>query len=271
MFFLHLLSLDVVFGAVFTSALFWRLPDGRQTLDYPSLILLGVTTWLIYILDRLLDLRIYPNDFSARHAFHAKYQFNLSVLSVALFIIALVLCFLIPKIEFLFGLGLFVLLLGYFIVLNKILKNVSLQWIKEPITAISYAIAVVGTAFVNKTSINLSEWVLGGMLFLVASQNLLIFSYFERMNHKEVDNSVSFYGRNTSLRLIRGIGMLVLFLGITLFYGGWEFKNQVAALLVVMSQILSFLPSRERFFLENDRYRWMGDGVFLLSVFLAFV
>lgn len=248
--------------------MFWRLPDGSGTPNIPSLILLGLTTWIIYILDRLLDIKIYPENPSARHKFHAEHQYNLSVLLVVLSMIAGVLCFFIPRGVFYFGCVLSTALILYFFVLNRFLKNTKMQWLKEPTTAICYCLAVIGIAYVEHSSINLSGWFLAFMFFVIASQNLLVFSYFESFSKKASDNTVDFFGQKTAVRIIRVLGFVVLFLAIFFFSSGWDYIHQVGLLLAIMSQILSFMPAKQKFFLEKDRYRWVGDGVFILPVVL---
>ncbi|MGR3809985.1 hypothetical protein [Jiulongibacter sp. NS-SX5] len=265
-----MLSLDVVLGAMICSIMFWRLPDGSGTIDVASVLLLGISTWIIYILDRILDLRIYPADFSERHAFHSKNQFNLSVLLVVLTLVGCFLCFFIPFTVFVYGLVLAAGLGIYFLVLNKLLKNVSFQWLKEPVTAIAYVLAVVGTSFAADSSINLSGWVLAFLFFLVVSQNLLIFSYFEQIDKEKVKNTVSKFGLKATRAIIRVLSAAVLFTAIFLFWGSFEYVNKVAFVIVLMSQILSMMPSFENWMLNNDRYRWIGDGVFLIPVILIF-
>ncbi|WP_131458204.1 hypothetical protein [Jiulongibacter sediminis] len=269
--FLHLLSLDVVLGAMLTSVMFWRLPDGSGPIEMSAVILLGISTWVIYILDRLLDLRIYPENLSERHRFHADHQYNLSILLVVLSVIGLVFCFLIPLKVLTFGACISLTLVVYFYVLNKVFNGNKLIWMKEPVTAVTYTLAVVGIAFVNQSSVNLSGWILAIFLFLIASQNLLLFSYFEDLNEPAVKNTVSYFGQSTSKKIITGIAALIMFLTIFLFSGGWEYINKVALLMMAMSLILSLMPAFENFFLKNDRYRWIGDGVFLLPAILFFV
>ncbi len=260
----------MVLGAIFTSIMFWRLPDGSGRIDMASILLLGITTWTIYILDRILDLKVYPKDFSERHAFHAKNQYNLSILLIALIVTGTILSFLIPYRVLLYGAALSLFLVIYFVILNKFMKNSKFQWLKEPVTAIGYTLAVVGIAFVYQSSINLSGWVLAFLLFLVASQNLLVFSYFENLKNQEIKNSVSSFGAKWTLRFIRMIGVVTLLLVLILFSGGFGYPNRAAFVIALMSQVLSFLPSKSEYMIHKSRYRWLGDGVFLLPVILLF-
>lgn len=93
---LHYLSLDVVLGAVASSWMFWKIPDGNGVVNLPSILILGICTWIIYILDRLLDnLKSEPED--ARHQFHFQHQYYLQVGIIILFFIAAILAFFCPK------------------------------------------------------------------------------------------------------------------------------------------------------------------------------
>ncbi|MFT7435124.1 MAG: hypothetical protein ACI8UX_000916 [Psychromonas sp.] len=266
--FFNVISLNVVFGAVISSIMFWKLPDGSGIFDEASLILLGICTWIIYILDRILDLKIYPGKKTMRHLFHEKNQYNLSLLLIVLVFLAGVLSFFIPRPIFSYGLVLSIVLAVYFLVLNNVLKNKKMQWVKEPTTAICYCLAVIGIAFVDQSSINTSGWVLALMFFLIVSQNLLIFSYFENVSQTNQSNSATLFGEKNTLRIIRFLGFIVLFFAIFLFSNGWDYINKVGLVLAVMSQVLSFLPARQAYFSKNDRYRWLGDGVFLLPALL---
>jgi hypothetical protein len=264
----NLLSLNVVFGAIICSAMFWKLPDGAGQLDGASLLLLGVCTWIIYIADRLWDLKIYPSAPTIRHNYHKKQQYNLSVLLILLVTMAVVLCFLIPIKIFWYGVIISSCLGLYFLILNKFMKTTKMQWLKEPTTAVCYTLAVVGIAFVNHSSINASSWILAFMFFLIASQNLLLFSYFEKFSHPNIKNTVDLFGQLSSKRLVRILGFLVLFLAIFLFSSGWQYIHKVGLILAIMSQILSFMLAKTDFFLKNDSYRWVGDGVFILPILI---
>lgn len=264
----HNLSLNVVLGAMLCSWMFTKLPNGDSKINYFVLGLLGIATWSIYLLDRLLDVRIYPIDFSERHEFHLRNKKALYVLLSVLLVSGGVLCFYIPKEVFFYGLTIALFIGVYLLVLNKFMKKDKLQWLKEPSTAICYSLAVVGVAFVTTPSIFLSSWVLAFLFFLVASQNLLIFSYFEFFQHPDSKNTVSTFGISLSGKLIRFIGVVVLFTVLFLYSDAWNYTNKVAVCIALMSLTLSFIPARKEYFLIGDRYRWLGDGVFLYPLLL---
>lgn len=225
---------------------------------------------MLYILDRLLDLRIYPKDHTARHQFHFTHQYNLQIILIALITLNGILLFFLPKIVIWYGV---VLALGvgfYFWVLNRFFRNNKAQWVKEPTTAICYTLAVVGTALVSKPSVNLSAWILSALFFLITLQNLLIFSYFEQVQSADNENIVSVIGENKSKRLIHAITFVNVFIIGLFFVNGAEFINYFAGVELLMTLTLSFLIAIPDWALTKDRYRWLGDGVFLLPALLLF-
>jgi hypothetical protein len=260
----------VVLGVVFSSVLFWRLPDGFGHVNAAVVLTLAVTTWLVYIFDRLLDLRTHPSDYSERHTFHFTNQYILSVLCVVLAIIAAVLCFFLPFRIFKAGLILVFLLSAYLFLLNKIFGRTVIQWLKEPVTAIFYTAAVVGMVFVELPSVLLSSWVLAIMFFFIVSQNLLLFSWFELQQKREVINSVSYFGLKRTRSIIRGLALINIVVFILFFSGGSGYVNLAAFTLVFASVYLSFLTVFPDYFLHKNKYRWLGDAVFLFPAWLLF-
>ena len=229
---------------------------------------LATATWFIYILDRLLDLRIYPFDYSERHQFHHRYQYILSVLCVILGIIGMVLCFFLPLSILKAGLVLVLILGIYFFTLNKYLHHDTKQWVKEPVTAIFYVFSVVGMVFLSWPAIWLSAWILAFMFFLLVSQNLLLFSWFEMKQKPGVINTVTYFGESRSKKIILLIGAVNLMLSIFFFGGGTAYVHLAAFTLGFASMFLSFLTAYPDYFLKGEKYRWLGDAVFLFPAWL---
>lgn len=247
---------------------FWRLPDGNAQPHYLTIVVLGSTTWILYILDRLLDLRIYPQDHTARHQFHFTYQYDLQITLLGLVVSNGVLLFFLPEAVIWYGVILAAGVGFYFWVLNRFFRDNKAQWVKEPTTAICYTLAVAGTALVSKSSINLSTWILVGAFLLIALQNLLIFSYFEFKQSADNQNIVSIIGEKLSRRFIHGITSANVFVVVLFFMNGTDYVNYFAGIMLLMTLGLSFLITIPDWALRNDRYRWLGDGVFLLPALL---
>lgn len=263
----HLSSLDVVVGTVASGYAFGRLPDGNQLPNANVLLILACVTWFLYIIDRLLDIRVYPPNHTPRHGFHATYQYNFQVLAIALFLMAIGLVFTLPSVVIHFGLVTGAAVAIYYLILAYYMKNTKLQWIKEPITALFYTIAVAGSALVLQPSITLSSWLLAFNFFLIVLQCILLFSYFEEIQQFENKTIVSNFGEKTTLRIINYIAVFILFISL-LFFKGTTYTNWFSVIEIGMTLILSFITTQTAFFLKNNRYRWLGEGVFLLPALL---
>ena len=259
----------MVLGAGICAAVFWRLPDGSQPIDMASVLGLMSLTWLIYILDRLLDLKFeMPDQLTARHVFHEKYAFNLSVLVVVLSCISVVLAFFVPVTVFKNALFMAVLLVFYFFMLNNVLAGKTLQWIKEPITALVFLFSVALVPLFEHTAIHLSTWVLFFQFGLIVFQNIFMFSYFELRQFPTKVNLFSTIRPEVGLRIIRIFGVLNLLTYLFLFFGQANYANLVSLTFTLMSMVLHFLSYQQAFALKNDNYRWIGDGVFLFPLWL---
>ncbi|MFY7908230.1 MAG: hypothetical protein ACOVO2_01695, partial [Emticicia sp.] len=201
---LHYLSLDVVLGAVASSWMFWKIPDGNSVTNLPSLLILGICTWIIYILDRLLDnLKSEPED--ARHQFHFQHQYYLQVGIIILFLIAAILAFFLPRNVIYFGITLSVLILIYFYILQKKSKSANYQYFKEIFTSVIYSICVVGSAFSTKPNLDWQAFLAGFIFFLLVHQSILIFSFYESQAYPETKNLAKKLGKTNCTYLILGV------------------------------------------------------------------
>ncbi len=265
----HWLSLDVMLGAVVSNLVFWQLPKGRSQTDMLASIVLGISVFVIYSADRLFDLRNLALSNTNRHQFHSKHRKVLWEIIIILGIFSAIISFTLPVKILNIGLFLAVIVLIYLLAVNKMPNNTFLQIAKEPLTALIYSTGVIGTAFIVKTNISWQEWAVAGMFFMIVFQNLLLFSVYESIAVPNVKNLANFFGKKTSLTI-----NTILFLCIVIF-GSYTFsQNQhtflarVLLVEMVMSAILWLLNDFVKFFIQNERYRWLGDGVFILMIIL---
>lgn len=265
----HWLSLDVMLGAIICNLVFWQLPNGESKVEMVAAIVLGVAVFVIYSADRLFDLRNTAISNTNRHIFHSKHKKVLWEIIIILGIFSAIFAFTLPIKILSLGLGLAVVVLVYLILVNKLPNNRMLQIAKEPLTAIIYTLGIVGTAFATKTNITWQEWAVAAMFFGIVFQNLLLFSVYESIAMPNAVNLANFFGKKTSLTI-----NTILFLAIVIF-GSYTFsQNQeiylarVLLVEMVMAAILWLLNDFVKFFIQNERYRWLGDGVFLLMVIL---
>lgn len=263
---LHYLSLDVVLGAVASSWMFWKIPDGNGVVNLPSMLILGICTWIIYILDRLLDnLKSEPED--ARHQFHFQHQYYLQVVIIILFFIAVILAFFLPRNVIYFGIALSVLILIYFYILQKKSKLADYQYFKEIFTSAIYSLCVVGSAFSTKQNLDWQAYLAGFIFFLLVHQSILIFSFYESQAHPTTKNLAKKLGKTNCTYLILGVFALTViahFLSNNLFL---QKVFLIESLMAFCSVLIYFFEAK---LAKNERYRWFGEMVFWLPLLLIF-
>lgn len=264
---LNLLSIDVVVGAMVCNALFWKLPDGKSPINYLNTVVLGLSIFVIYTLDRLLDNRKPTQVPTERHLFHQHYERVLWSLVCAILVSILCLLFYLPIITILIGSLIAFVTILYLWIVSKLQVNSSYQYGKEFITTWVYTAGVWGTTVPH--AIN---GCYGLFFMLIVFQNLLVFSWCEQRKFPTVYSLASFLGENKTKNVIIFI-FIVLFLGsvFSLVHSTNHFQQQVAILFIIMSFILMIIPLYASFFLKKDRYRWIGDGVFLLPTLLLLI
>ncbi len=263
---LHYLSLDVVLGAVASSWMFWKIPDGNGVVNLPSILILSICTWIIYILDRLLDnLKSEPED--ARHQFHFQHQYYLQVGIIILFFIAVILAFFLPKNVIYFGITLSVLILIYFYILQKKSKSANYQYFKEVFTSAIYSICVIGSAFSTKPNLDWQAYLAGFIFFLLVHQSILIFSFYESQAYLTTKNLAKKLGKANCTYLILGV---LAFSLISVFSTDNLFVQKVfliETLMAFCSVLIYFFEAR---LAKNENYRWLGEMVFWLPLILIF-
>lgn len=263
---LHYLSLDVVVGAVASSWMFWKIPDGNGVANLPSILILGICTWIIYILDRLLDnLKSEPED--ARHQFHFQHQYYLQIGIIILFLIAAIVAFFLPRNVIYFGIALSVVLLIYFYILQKKSKSANYQYFKEIFTSAIYSLCVVGSAFSTKTNLDWQAYLAGFIFFLLVHQSILIFSFYELQAYPVTKNLAKKLGKTNCTYLILGV---LAFSIISIFLTNNLFLKKVfltESLMAFCSVLIYFFGAK---LAKNEHYRWLGEMVFWLPLTLIF-
>ncbi len=264
---LHYLSLDVVLGAVASSWMFWKMPDGKGVVNLPSLLVLGICTWIIYIFDRLLDnLKSDPED--ARHQFHFQHQYYLQVVIIILLFITALLSFFLPLKVIYFGAILLVLIRIYFFILQKKSKSANYQYFKEIFTSAIYSLCVVGSAFSTKPILDWQAYLAGFIFFLLVHQSILIFSFYESQAYPITKNLAKKLGETNCTYLILGVlalSIISIFLTYNLFL---QKVFLIESLMAFCSVLIFFFEAK---LAKNERYRWLGEMVFWLPLVILFL
>ena len=254
------LSLDITAGAILVSMLFCQ--ELNTQYSWQEMTLLGLSVWIIYTIDHVLDGRKSDNGLlSERRMFHRSNQQLFVILVGMAMVCAIALLFYVSKELIVLGTGLTILSSMYFLFGAKV------PAIKEFSGALIYAFGVCLIPFMSTVKATLFPM---GLLFLLASLNLVLFSYLDRyVDKKEAMSSFTTelgvrYTRTTIIVLICaltiGVCYFILFGGsivLTVFFG--------AGLLI---HLLIFLNS---WFHDFERFKLFGDLTFVLSGVLLLV
>lgn len=269
------LSLDVVSGALICGAMVAKM----LTISMPWVwwIALPLSVWVVYTADHLLDAyKLGKEANTKRHLFHYKnFKIILWIWGIAGLSCITWIFYFSPYHLKLFGLGVGLLVALHLLLVNLVGNRVSLALQKELGVAIIYAVGVYGGPFViHGEGVSKVEGLLFFQFFLLCLGNLLMFALFEIETDRKDGHSsfVRAIGKAGARRLI------LLILGIALALSMLTVMNEpsLGELQVVSSQILMIglhilIMIRPKFFALNERYRILGDAVFLLPIWLLIV
>lgn len=240
-------------------------------LPWPQLLILGATVQLIYAVDHLWDARrMHARPVTGRHWFHWRFRrlfTRMVVVQMVILAVAALLFF--PKLVIAFG-GFLAGLVGvYLLIVHAIPKKIVRQWFpKEVVIAGLYTVGIWGSPGVL-TSVNLAYWLLAVVFGLLALQNLLVFSMYERAQdlRQQQPSAVHTWGSGVT-RMVLILSWLLTVAGLTYI---WQ---QNPAPLVhyasitegIMAAGLLVIYAFPAYFGVNERYRWLGDALFILPI-----
>lgn len=258
---LNILSLDVAIGAMISASFLAHLLKVELLLR--GLLCLGLTVWLIYTADHLLDARKTKASASTeRHRFHQRH-FKIIFLCALLVlgVVIAMLFFLRPSVLF-WGSGLALLVVFYFFV------QIKLGFLKELFGAVLYSCGVLlpAVALSNSGIPEYSEIPIAIFVF-TALINLILFSWFDQ-EHDRNDNHpslVSSLGDSTT-RIFLYFLFLLQFTLSTYCVLLYPALLPVIAVLILMNVVLILIFFKAEWFAKHDRYRLAGDAIFLLPI-----
>ena len=265
----QILSLDVVSGACVSTvfiAKFLVVP-----IPFSSLVALGLCVWLIYTADHLLDAYQLKRKIAhtARHRYH---QTRFKPMAIAWAIVALVgisVIFFLPTRLIYYG----TLLMGVVVAYFLLTKYTSLaHWLpKEFMTALLYTSGVfLPSLAVYDEPLYWSVGILFFQYFFLALGNLLLFSWFEvevdqRDHHQSLALTI---GRplthNIILLCLAVVVVSAVFMLLVISTSHASFVAQLT--ILVMALVLLWITLRPAYFQQHERYRLLGDAVFLLPI-----
>jgi 4-hydroxybenzoate polyprenyltransferase len=259
---LNILSIDVALGSVCCAA--WFAAMFNAALKPYAFISLGLTVWIIYTADHLLDARkIHAPASTERHRYHQKNFSTLLYLLLFAVLIDLIFVFLLRRVVFQWGLVLSGFVIVYFLI-QKYLK-----YLKELIVALLFSVGVLlpALSLAHEPPVT-SDFLLITQFVLTALLNLLLFSWYDRDNDRQDkrESVVTLLGDKKATNVISATFILngVLMAGSILF-----FPYLVSRVLIIffMDAILLWIFIQPQHFKVEDRFRLMGDSIFLLPLF----
>lgn len=262
--FLNLISVDVACGAVVCAGFFARLYHVEP--KPAGLLALGISVWIIYSADHLMDAHSLGREASTqRHRFHQKHFRPVMILLVFATVIDFILIFYIRKPVLMWGLVLMAFIVPY-LIFHK-----HTHPFKELLVSVFYSGGVLLLALSLHTHpVSLTVKLLVVTFVITALLNLLIFSWFE-WDQDQKDKRASFVtrlGRQNTKRVIWALYAIQLTIFLLVLLKG---TNQLELLSIVsMNVILLVIFIYPRRFMDADRYRLVGDFVFLLPLLHIF-
>ncbi len=249
-----------------------RLSD-VEPVHWATSIVLALIVFVIYTVDRLLDVRKLTADpegqpLTARHQFHREHAAVLWRVAGGAAVLALILTFFLPGSVVRFGIVLGGICGAYVGAVFRLPDRHPALLLKEPLVAVLYATGIWGSIWVQRPSVSTIEIVQFGMFLGIAFQNLLLFSIMEQSDrpNQSLFSLASQWGADRCDVVLRWLTFAIVLTGVVFcFFTTDRFAQRSALILALMSLTLYGIQRYPDYFLKNERYRWLGDGVFWMS------
>ncbi len=259
-------SLDIIAGAIASLVFAASVMGIHLSLSY--YVIMGVTVWLIYTTDHLMDgAKTRGKSESATHNFFYKYRVPIILVSlmVLVFDFRLIMYRLDEKIiEFAIAPGLAAVV---YLVLNRYYENAP-KWffIKEIWIAIIYTIAIWGGPVIYAgDQVNTLQLLLIAAFTLIIFSNVLLFSIYEREKDAKEGNKsfVSDFGLSPAMNITIFALILAILLALTAYIflsAGLMFCLPV----ILISAMLLVILTLPKVFSVGNLYGIAADLLLLL-------
>lgn len=263
---LNTLSIDVALGAVAGAGFLAYTLDVKPA--WQDLVCLGLTVWLIYTTDHLMDAKkIKKPAATHRHRFHQVHYNVLLGITVVIGGSIFLLLFMLKQATLAGGAVLALLVFLYF------LGQPQLGFLKELVAAILYTggVALPVLSLLEKT-LSLFHVFIIMVLATTALANLVLFSWFDyerdqRDNHPSLTRRLGADGTKRFLYFLFLFQVALAAYGLALFLDRAHFMG----ILLLMNGGLLFIFIKWRWFAVGEKYRMAGDAIFLFpTLYLLF-
>ena len=267
----QVLSLDVVLGSIATGILAVKLLNVAPNVWW--WLILPMSVWVIYTLDHLFDSRVMKGSGSIyRHNFHYKNRKMIGTFCLILGVSAVGLSYYFVNFRIILGgfiLGSLSLL--YFLLINKsAAKNRLIQ--KEFFIAVIYVAGVFLAPLVwHDADLSLFQIIVILTVTGLAWGESILISWYD-FKSDQTDEMPSFTQREgkeqTAVFLT---GLYSALIGVCIFLmvmASGKTETTIAAILLIMTIVLLMLVLLPKRFEKHHRFRWIGEGIFLLPALL---
>jgi len=261
---ISLTSIDVAAGAVVSAGVAMHLTG--VLLDGTILLVLGLTVWIIYAADHLMDIwRLIKPASSERHIFFQKNARVLTrILSIVLFVDGLLILWL-PMRVVIAGIVVGASALLYLIIQHR------LQWLKEIFGALLFTAGTWLPAIaVRSTGTQVVDYFAITIFMLTALLNLLVFSRHDesedRADHRT--SAATQLGRSRLDLLIRIVWIVQIFICVVAWSNFTDVKElwvlySMNALLLIVDLFEPNLNRWQVYRMAADAVFWVPGAVFL--------
>lgn len=249
------MSIDVVVGAVLSALFFCKVFQATPRLA--GLLALALTVWVIYTVDRLLDVRKKPADALGRHQFHQRHYKSLWACCAVVALLLIVLIFFLRLEVLKGGVVLSAIVMVYILVQGR------LKFVKELAVAFFYTCGVLLLSWSLKGHTAITHYLIVIPFFIIALINLILFSWFEKeTDEKNLQHSfATHFGKDNSGKVLLFLFIIGAVFSLLVMSMGYYFESGI---YLIMIFILLMTYCFAGYFKLHERYRLWGDAVFLL-------
>lgn len=256
------LSIDVMLGAMACAVFFLQLLGAP--ISWVPIFLLGLSVWVIYTADHLIDAQRIGQVHTLRHRFHRRhYMWLLIALFGGLSLIGVLSFFVSVDI---LGWGVFMMML----VATYLILRSYYGFIKEIGIALLFCAGVLLPGIAETATFGklFTRWEVFSFMDNVLI-NVLIFSWYEYKDDVlEGFNSFAVHFGKSATRLV--IHILLLLQACIYLWGLYSYWQLYPALILFsMTLALLIVFYFPEYFQHNERFRLLGDSVFLFPVFMS--
>jgi hypothetical protein len=258
-------------GAVLSNRMATRLSDVAPV-HWATPIVLALAVFVIYTVDRLLDIQQPNRPPTNRHRFHHQHAPLLWRMVAGATALGLLLTFFLPGSVIKFGIVLGVICAAYVVAVFRLPARHPALLLKEPLVALLFSAGIWGSVWVQRPAVSGIDIVEALMFVGIAFQNLILFDIMEKQElsgvvqpGKAAFSIATEWSADRCDTLLRWLTFGVVASGFVLcFITTDRFAQRSALMLGLMSLTLYGIQRYPAYFLQHERYRWLGDGVFWL-------